>query len=58
MIATLETLSNENIILAFVKTRLPNHEMKIANEIQDTSVKVLCVEAVDENSKNNIKSNK
>lgn len=47
----IETRSNVNISLAFVESRVLDHEMWVANRNEDTSVKVLSAETVNENSK-------
>lgn len=51
VITAIGTLLIENIILAFVETRLLDHEVKIARESQDTSAKVISAKTVNKNLK-------
>lgn len=55
IVTAIETLSDENVSLAFVKTRLIDQEVKIKNENNDTSKKVLSVMA---QKKNNVFKNR
>lgn len=55
IVTAIETLSDENSTLAFVKTRLLDQEVKIKNENNDTSKKVMSVIA---QKKNNVFKNR